>query len=160
MPRSTLLFLGILWLALAIVLVISQVVAGPAIKLEWQTETEFETAGFNILKSESESGVYTQINDKLIASQADPAAGASCEFTDKDVVAGKTYYYRLEDVEFDNTSAAHDVLIVQAPSRAVWIIPVATLCAIFGLVLLLYGFKSASGNERWIDSKSQTSRLN
>ncbi len=145
MPRSTLLLLGILWLILAVVLIITQVVVSPAIKLEWQTETEFETAGFNILKSESETGIYTQINDKLIASQADPAAGASYAFTDEDVVAGRTYYYRLEDVEFDNTSAAHEILTVQAPSRPVWIIPVAALCAIFGLALLLFGFKSISG---------------
>jgi hypothetical protein len=145
MPRSTLLLLGILWLILAVVLIVSQVVVSPAIKLEWQTETEFETAGFNILKSERETGVYTQINDKLIASQADPAAGASYVFTDEDVVAGRTYYYRLEDVEFDNTSAAHEVLTVQAPSRPVWIIPVAALCAALGLGMMLYGFRIASG---------------
>jgi hypothetical protein len=145
MPRSKLVLLGILWIILAIVLLTSQVIVTPAIKLEWQTETEFETAGFNILKSESESGIYTQINDKLIASQADPAAGASYEFTDEDVVPGRTYYYRLEDVEFDNSSAAHEVLTAQAPSRQAWINPIAILCAALGLVLLFYGFKSTSG---------------
>ncbi len=145
MRRSTLILLGILWLILAIVLIVSQVVVSPAIKLEWRTETEFETAGFNILKSDNETGIYKQINDKLIASQADPAAGASYEFTDKDVVPGRIYYYRLEDVEFDSTSAAHQVLTVQAPTRPFWIIPVAVVCAIFALILFLYGFKSASG---------------
>ena len=142
MPRSTLLLLGILWLILTVVLIVSQVVVSPAIKLEWQTETEFETAGFNILKSERDTGVYTQINDKLIASQADPAAGASYVFTDEDVVAGRTYYYRLEDVEFDNTTTFHEVVTGEAEQIDAWALVLIGICFVIGMLFLITAFRN------------------
>src|SRR5687768_18527287 len=95
-PERIYLLLSLLWLGLAVAIVITQLVTPPKIEIRWVTETEFETAGFNIYRSESAEGEFVQINERLIASAADPAAGASYSFTDETVEAGKTYYYRLE----------------------------------------------------------------
>ena len=78
------------------------------IVIEWETETEFDTAGFNIYCSvvtdddckAIDASNYDQINDELIPSSADPSSGATYSFEDKNVESGLQYCYALEDVEF------------------------------------------------------------
>jgi predicted CXXCH cytochrome family protein len=70
--------------------------------LSWSTESEVDNAGFNLYRSESESGEYLEINTALIPSKGSPTQGASYEFVDMDVKNRKTYYYKLEDIDFNN----------------------------------------------------------
>ena len=135
-PERVFLLLGLLWLGLAAAIVITQLVTPPKIEIRWVTETEFETAGFNIYRSESAEGAFVQINETLIASAADPAAGASYEFTDETVEAGKTYYYRLEDVEYDSSRQQHEILSREVPWIEGWAVVLAAGCALVGLFLL------------------------
>ncbi|MBI5374277.1 MAG: thrombospondin type 3 repeat-containing protein [Candidatus Schekmanbacteria bacterium] len=69
----------------------------------WQTATEINNLGFNIYRSESENGQYTKINKNLIHAKGNSTKGASYKFKDKHIVNGKTYCYKLEDVDSDNT---------------------------------------------------------
>ena len=146
-PKKTLIALGLMWLFLSFLLIISQFAFPTTVTIEWETESEFETAGFNILKSSEESSNFTQINERLIASQADPAAGASYEYVDNDVVPGQTYYYRLEDVEFDNSTVTHEVLMVTAPERPWWILVLALVSSLIGIFLLVIGFRRDAGQQ-------------
>ena len=74
--------------------------------INWRTESELNNAGFNILRSESESraGDFRVINVKGII----PGHGTSSEqhlysYTDTTAKPNVIYYYRIEDVSFDGT---------------------------------------------------------
>jgi hypothetical protein len=71
-----------------------------AVTIRWTTESEFNTAGFNLYRSANEDGPFTaKVNDRLIPARDDPALGGEYVYTDTQVVAGGTYYYQLEEVE-------------------------------------------------------------
>jgi hypothetical protein len=77
------------------------------VKIKWSTETEIDNAGFNILRSESQSGPFAKINDSLIPAKGSATQGASYEFVDIDVQNRKTYYYKLEDIDLNGESTMH-----------------------------------------------------
>ncbi|MBI5376436.1 MAG: SBBP repeat-containing protein, partial [Candidatus Schekmanbacteria bacterium] len=56
-----------------------------SVQLKWQTETEIDNIGFNILRSESEEGPYKKINKNIIHSKGSSTKGASYKFTDNKV---------------------------------------------------------------------------
>lgn len=134
-----LLVLGLLWLLLAAIVVITQVLQPRPITVEWQTETEINAAGFNVYRAMAEAGPYTKINEQLIPVQGGPTAGASYTFVDDVVSPGTTYYYRLEDVELDNSTEQHPPIAYDAPSIPLWAPVVAALCALAGVFLLFRG---------------------
>lgn len=78
------------------------------VTLNWATETEIDNAGFNIYRATAEDGEYIKINHSVIPAEGDLTKGASYEFIDSGLRNGKTYYYKLEDVDFNGTSAFHD----------------------------------------------------
>lgn len=73
--------------------------AGDPIIIRWSTETEVNTAGFNVYRALAEEGPWEQINSRLIPGSPDPLRGGSYVFTDTQVIAGVTYWYELEEVE-------------------------------------------------------------
>lgn len=85
--------------------------------VEWTTASELDTAGFNVYRSDSPDGPFLQANDRLIPASPDPLTGGSYVFTDTAVVAGRTYYYQLEDVETDGTTTRHGFTEVTAESQ-------------------------------------------
>ncbi|MCX5895484.1 MAG: hypothetical protein NTZ51_06610 [Proteobacteria bacterium] len=76
------------------------------VTLVWITGSEIDNGGFNLYRSDSEEGEYIKINDTLITAEGN-AGGSSYEFVDKDVKNGKTYYYKLEDVDLNGNSTFH-----------------------------------------------------
>ena len=78
-----------------------------AVLLEWETETELDNEGFNLLRSEEEQGQYVKINRNLIPSKGEAGFGAEYSYTDYDVENGVTYYYLLEDIDFYGKSTLH-----------------------------------------------------
>jgi hypothetical protein len=115
--------------------------AASLVVVEWTTESEVDTAGFNLYRSESPGGLYIKINPELIPSSPDPILGGKYVYTDTNVVAGRTYYYKLEDVELDGTTTMHGPIEVVAeassPSAfanlaALW--PLAVLVAVLAVV--------------------------
>jgi len=108
--------------------------------VEWTTESEVETAGFNLYRSESPAGPYVKVNPVLIPGASDPLLGGRYVYTDTDVVAGRTYYYKLEDVELDGATTLHGPIEVVAEaahpsifsSLAAWW-PLAVLVAVLVL---------------------------
>ena len=73
----------------------------------WNTEAEIDNAGFNIYRSTAEDGEYEKINDALISAQGSPTQGASYTFIDSGLRNGKTYYYKLEDIDNNGISTFH-----------------------------------------------------
>ena len=72
---------------------------GQPIIIRWSTETEVNTAGFNVYRSLSEEGPWNKLNDRLIPGSPDPLRGGSYVYTDTQVIAGVTYWYELEEIE-------------------------------------------------------------
>ncbi len=78
-----------------------------SILIEWATESEIDTVGFNILRSVNEEGPYDTINSALIPPASDPVTGGDYTFKDDDVQVGETYYYFLEEVQVDGQKNIH-----------------------------------------------------
>jgi hypothetical protein len=75
----------------------------PSVRIEWTTESEVDTLGFNLLREElSDPGNGMQINPQLILAQGSPISGTSYQFMDRDVQPGKSYSYHL--IEIDNSN--------------------------------------------------------
>jgi hypothetical protein len=75
--------------------------------LQWQTESETDNAGFNIYRATAENGDYIKINSALIAAEGSTTQGASYEYIDNGLKNGKTYYYKLEDIDLNGGSTFH-----------------------------------------------------
>jgi hypothetical protein len=87
--------------------------ADGGVRVEWQTVSEVDNAGFNLYRSEAADGEYVKLNAALIPAQGDPAQGASYAFDDTDVVPGTTYYYKLEDVDLFGVGTFHGPVSVE-----------------------------------------------
>ena len=110
---------------------------GRPIVIRWSTESEVNTAGFNIYRAESEAGPWIQINDRLIPGSTDPLRGNTYVFTDTEVLAGKTYWYELEEVELGGKTTRLERTQATAESAGN---PLADLpCPAGALLVLLLG---------------------
>gem|GEM_PF-3313709 len=86
-----------------------------SVTLAWKTASEIENAGFNLYRSESKQGNYTKINEQLIPAKGSAVQGADYIFIDKNVKNGRTYYYKLEDIDTAGKRTIHGP--VQATPR-------------------------------------------
>ncbi|WP_423222328.1 hypothetical protein [Candidatus Amarolinea aalborgensis] len=111
------------------------------IVIQWSTETEVNTAGFNVFRSDSRDGQYVQINAELVPSSPDPLLGGRYAYTDAQVEAGKTYFYKLEELESTGNRITYD-RIVEATAYAqgflglsytVWVVFIAALVILMGV---------------------------
>jgi hypothetical protein len=75
-----------------------------AVDLAWVTTSEIDMLGFYILRSESETGVGSKVNEEMILVENPGGTGASYTYTDETVEMGKTYYYWLEVVDTSGRS--------------------------------------------------------
>ena len=139
----TLISLGILWLAFGLFIVIFALSRPATITIEWQTESEQDTAGFNIYRSDSPDGDFIAVNPQLIPSTGSPTIGANYTFTDESIESGITYYYQLEDVELNNTRERHNIFSGSA-ERLEWThILLATTSVVLSLALLTTGIRDS-----------------
>lgn len=133
--------LGLLWLLLAAAIVVLPLANPPSITIEWQTATEVDTAGFNLYRATSPDGPYAKLNADLIPGRGSASSGSSYTYTDDAVSPRQTYYYRLEDVEIDNSTSQHEVVAYTAPGTGWWVVAAAALSIVFGLALLIQGLR-------------------
>ena len=141
MSRFTII-LGVFWLILAITIFVSQFLVPTSIEIDWETESEFDTVGFNILRSDSATGPFTRINESIIPGSADPVVGGSYQFVDSNVESGKIYYYRLEDVEYDSTVRSHEVIEAGTEVRPWWTAVLALASALVGIAIIAHSVLS------------------
>lgn len=89
-----------------------------SVVVEWSTETEVDTVGFNLYRATAPEGPFVQVNDELIPSAADPLVGGRYVYTDSKVIAGQVYYYELEDIDAHGARTRHGPITVKA--QAAW----------------------------------------
>jgi hypothetical protein len=80
--------------------------------LAWETASEIDNAGFHLWRSETEDGEYVRITNSLIPAKGSPTSGARYEYEDFDVEPGRTYYYKLEDIDTDGVSTFHTESVI------------------------------------------------
>lgn len=104
--------------------------------IRWETETEVNTAGFHVYRSESADGPWERVTSSLIPSKSEDAfSGASYEFRDPNVEQGKTYFYQLEELETSgNFNRLPDTVQYDATPTINY--PIAI--ALFAVVLLIW----------------------
>jgi len=139
-----LVLVGILWLLLAAALLVYQLVMPSKVEITWETATEQQTAGFNIYRSNNPDSDFVLVNEnELIDSQGSPVSGARYEFIDDSVVAGESYYYVLEEIEYDSTRNRYDedIFKYSVPEVTWWAVILTAVSAIIGLVILMAGLK-------------------
>ena len=66
--------------------------------LKWTTESEFDTAGFNILRSETKNGTFKILNPELIKGAGTTDKQNEYTWTDTTAKPNTVYYFQLEDV--------------------------------------------------------------
>jgi len=82
------------------------------VTLKWETATEINCSGFNILRAIKEKGEkkdeleYSQIGEQIGAKGTD-VQGASYEYIDDSVENGKNYFYKLEEIDENGTSTIY-----------------------------------------------------
>lgn len=139
--RKLLFVLGILWLLLGGGIVISQFFFSAGIVVEWVTETELQTAGFNIYRSTSSTEPFVQINKVMIPSQGSERSGSRYQYRDQEVQPGQIYFYKLEEVENDNSLQMFDIGSNSDPILDWWALLLAAVSISVGLFLLVTSFK-------------------
>ncbi len=92
----------------------AQCIAGqPEIYIEWETAREFDTVGFFLSRSLSATTVYTRVS-AFIPSEGDTSTGAQYAFVDVTTELSRTYYYRLEVVNTDQSLTLYGPISITA----------------------------------------------
>lgn len=74
------------------------------IRVTWKTESEMNTAGFNLYRGTSPSGPFDiKVNQELIPPSSDPLTGKEYSYVDRTARGSVTYYYELQEVERNGT---------------------------------------------------------
>ena len=69
------------------------------IVLAWETASEIDSAGFHLWRSASAEAPFERITADLIAAEGGLLWGASYTYEDLEVEMGRTYWYKLEDID-------------------------------------------------------------
>jgi hypothetical protein len=78
------------------------------VRLDWKTNLEMNTAGFNILRSLNENSGYRNINDELI----EPGK-TEYSLIDNNVESGRVYFYKLSAVSNNGLSTEFEPIEIE-----------------------------------------------
>ncbi len=84
------------------------------IVLMWTTESEVNSAGFYVWRSESETGKYQRLPGVMISGQGNSSSKTGYRFSDPNARTGKTYWYKIEAVSTDGRSEFHGPISVSS----------------------------------------------
>ena len=92
----------------------SAVIVDGIVILKWHTEVEIDNAGFALYRNAIKDGNYIKIG--FFPAAEDWEMSNDYQFTDKEVEAGKTYFYYLEDIDLGGEKNQSDIIKVVVPS--------------------------------------------
>ena len=147
-PASILALILLLWLGAS---------CTAPVRIDWSTETEINTAGFNIYRGESPDGPFDfKVNGQLIPPSPDPMTGGKYNYVDNTAQIGKLYYYQLEEVERNGTQTKLGVTPARAGAAKWPMLLVLGGLAIAVLIVWIAGGKRATA-PRAADSPTNNS---
>jgi hypothetical protein len=139
--------LGAFWLLFAVAHLAYQL-THPVVEVKWETATELNTAGFHVHRSNQPAGEFEQVTTELIPSRGDSLRGAAYTFVDRAVQGGQTYYYLLEEIEYDLSTNYYDEQIAADVPYLPWWTALLTAVSLFvGAVLLVIGLREEKHHE-------------
>ncbi|MBN1350143.1 Ig-like domain-containing protein [candidate division KSB1 bacterium] len=97
------------WTAVQLSAFAAKAIPYKGIELVWQTSMEFDNMGFNVYRSNSKEGEYRRINPEPISTNED----GEYQYKDLNVTSGKTYYYKLEDIDVSGHRTLHEAISVK-----------------------------------------------
>ncbi len=97
---------------------LSAEVSEVGVTIRWHTEHEIDNAGFNVLRSTSEKGIYTKLNQYLIKGQGTSAVPHDYQYIDSAVTAGNTYYYMVEALDLTGDKSSSKVMELEVSEDA------------------------------------------
>lgn len=68
------------------------------VRVVWQTESQEDTYGFNILKSDTADGHYKPVNTRVIPGEGTTNVRKVYCFEDVGLERGRVYFYQIEEV--------------------------------------------------------------
>lgn len=142
--NKTTLILGVVWLIVAAGLLAYLFFSPSPTKVQWHTETEQNTAGFYIYRSTNPEGEFELITEEIIPSEGSAITGASYSFSDETAVSGETYYYLLEEIEYDGTINRYsdNIISQRVPVNLNgWTIALVALITLVGIGLMISGIR-------------------
>jgi hypothetical protein len=77
------------------------------VTLRWETASEIDNAGFNVLRRPELGGPWERVNATLIPAQGDSLAGASYTFEHTGLTNGVRHEYKLEDLDLSGFNTLH-----------------------------------------------------
>jgi hypothetical protein len=77
------------------------------VTLRWNISLQAKNAGFNLYRTEEKSGSFAKINSLLIQPTKSSLIGQLYEYEDASLRNGKTYYYKLEEIDENGVSIVH-----------------------------------------------------
>jgi hypothetical protein len=80
---------------------------GTEIVIRWNTVTEADNFGFNVLRGTVADGPFVRMNDGIIAGAGTTAVPQIYLFADRQVTPGATYFYVVQDIASDGTTRDH-----------------------------------------------------
>jgi hypothetical protein len=78
-----------------------------SVELAWATASEVDNIGFHLYRAESEEGPYELITAAPIPGLGSSPEGARYAYTDFGLTNGKTYFYKLEDIDTTGATKLH-----------------------------------------------------
>lgn len=90
----------------------------PQIQVDWKTATEINNAGFNLLRSTTQSGTYAKIAGLIPAKNPGSILGATYSYSDTAVTPGQTFYYKLVSVESSGGTQQFGPVSAAIPAQA------------------------------------------
>jgi hypothetical protein len=69
------------------------------VTVEWETRIEPGISGFFVWRSQQRDRSYTRFHNTMILSKGGATRGGFYTFDDYDVVSGRTYYYKIQEIE-------------------------------------------------------------
>lgn len=129
------------------------------IRVEWSTETEMNTAEFNVYRGESPDGPFDfKVNLGLVPASPDPLSGGKYSLIDRTARPGVTYYYRLEEVEKTGQVSSHGPIQARAASFNWQQALILGVLALIVLGLWIWGGRRATRTTRSEEREQENAR--
>ena len=108
------------------------------ITITWETASEVNTMGFNLLRAEgSDQGPFQQINAETIPAEGDPLTGSEYEVEDRDVEPGRLYFYQIEEIDWSGAHAPYpEVVQARAGVPRLWLLAEGALLILVGCAVV------------------------
>ncbi len=88
--------------------------ASTGITLTWSTASETNCLGFDLLRSTHPQDGFIQLNANLILGAGDSQIDRWYSFTDSQIENGKTYYYKLRQIDYNGNTSVYNAVEIEA----------------------------------------------